>query len=65
MHGLDMDKCHSEWIYQWNDMLDKDYGEPIDKQMVEIQTGVFQRKWTKSIIQFDCNKYSPNFNFTP
>ncbi len=45
-------------------MLDKDYGTPIEKQMVEIKEGVFERKWSKCVIQMDCNQYKTSFNFT-
>ena len=44
-------------------MLDEDYGEPVDERFVEVKTGVFQRKWSKAIVEMDCNVYKPNITF--
>eukprot|EP01084_Bolivina_argentea_P045668 84065_1 len=46
--GYNWNGCHSTWVYQWNEMLDNDYGEPIEP-FTEVQSGVFQRKWSKCI----------------
>ena len=55
--------CHSEWVYMdWNILLDKDYGIPLGS-MVEIENGVFQRKWTKSTVTMDCNQYKASIKF--
>ena len=62
--GTAWTQCHDTWIYMdWNEMLDKDYGVPKGVA-TEIANGVFERKWSKSTIQFDCNKYVPNITFT-
>ena len=44
-------------------MLDKDYGEPVDEKFVEVKTGVFQRKWSKAVVEMDCNQYKSNITF--
>jgi hypothetical protein len=61
--GYNWNGCHTKWEYQWNQMLDIDYGEPIEP-FNEVKSGVFQRKWSKCVVQFDCNAYQPRFNFT-
>ena len=61
--GYGWNGCHSSWMYQWNSMLNIDYGVPT-QSFIEIQSGIYQRKYTKSIITFDCNTYTPSFNFT-
>ena len=60
--GYGWNGCHNQWKYQWNNMLDKDYGEPME-QMKEIENGVFERKWSKCTIQMNCNTYKPSFTF--
>ena len=61
--GYKWNGCHDTWVYMpWNDMLDKDYGKPLEP-MSEIANGVFQRKWSKSTVQFDCNTFQPNITF--
>lgn len=61
--GYNWNGCHDTWVYmEWNDMLDKDYGKPLGP-MVEINQGIFQRNWTNSMIQMDCNLYKPTIIF--
>eukprot|EP01083_Nonionella_stella_P208074 755365_1 len=54
--------CHSTWQYEWNSMLDEDYGEPKEP-MIEIENGVFQREWSNCVVQMDCNTYTPSVTF--
>ena len=55
--------CHSDWVYgDWNEMLDKDYGKPTEA-MKEVSNGVFQRKWSKAMIEMNCNTYKPTITF--
>eukprot|EP01084_Bolivina_argentea_P290418 498858_1 len=61
--GWGWNGCHSTWEYQWFDLLDKDFGIPTEPYK-EVITGVFQRKWSKCVVQIDCNQYKPSFNFT-
>ena len=61
--GYGWNGCHDKWIYQWDDMLDKDYGVPTTDNYTQIKTGVFQRKYTKANIQMDCNTYTSNITF--
>ena len=60
--GYGWNGCHSIWEYGWNDMLDKDFGEPKGA-MTEVSTGVFQREWSKVTVSMDCNAYQPSFKW--
>ena len=62
--GYNWNGCHDTWVYrEWDPMLDKDYGVPLGS-MVEIESGVFERKWSKSTVKMDCNTYKPTITFT-
>eukprot|EP01048_Picozoa_sp_COSAG05_P008710 COSAG05_NODE_678_length_7984_cov_3.957134_3_plen_811_part_00 len=45
-------------------LLEKDYGQPIGLcKEVTNGSGVFERTWTRSHIQLDCNSYEATFKF--
>ena len=45
-------------------LLEKDYGEPIGLcNEVTNGSGIFERRWTRSHIQLDCNSYEATFKF--
>ena len=58
--GYGWDGCHDKWPYQWIDKLDKDYGIPVTDNYTQIESGVFQRKYTKANVIMDCNSYTSN-----
>lgn len=60
--GYPWNGCRDYWNYQWDDMLDKDYGTPTNK-INEISTGVFQRKYTKCTVSLNCNTFKATFDF--
>ena len=39
--------------------FERDYGVPVDRHYTEtsIGTGVFERRWSKATVQFDCNAH--------
>jgi len=44
--------------YLFPDALNQDYGEPLEL-CHEVSSGVFQRKWSKAVVQMDCNTWTP------
>jgi len=45
--------------YSFPEDLNLDYGDPSDAYCQETSSGVFQRKWSKAIVQMDCNTWTP------
>ena len=37
--------------------FEQDYGVPVDRSYTETEPGVFERRWTKAHVSFDCNSY--------
>jgi len=48
--------------YLFPDALNRDYGQP-QELCHEISSGVFQRKWTKSVVEMNCNTWTPSIKF--
>jgi len=45
--------------YLFPDALNRDYGQP-QELCHEISSGVFQRKWTKAVVEMNCNTWTPS-----
>jgi len=49
--------------YSFPDSLNKDYGEPLEL-CHEVSNGVFERKWSKAVVQMNCNTWTPSITFS-
>lgn len=51
--------------YQVPDLLNADYGEPVDEVCYETapNSGVFKRSWSKADVAMDCNSWTPTITF--
>ena len=51
--------------YQVPDLLNADYGEPVDAVCYETapSSGIFKRAWTKADVQMDCATWTPTITF--
>ena len=47
------------------DLLNADYGEPVDAVCYETapSSGIFKRAWTKADVQMDCATWTPTITF--
>jgi len=45
--------------YLFPDALNEDYGQP-QELCRETSTGVFQRRWTKAVVEMNCNTWTPS-----
>lgn len=39
-------------------LLSRDFGAPVDKACRPVSPGVFERRWTKGVVQLDCNTFT-------
>jgi len=49
--------------YAFPDALNLDYGVP-QELCHEVSNGVFQRKFSKAVVQMNCNTWTPSIKFT-
>jgi len=48
--------------YVFPDALNHDYGTPLEL-CHEVSSGVFQRKWSKAVVEMNCNTWTPSIKF--
>jgi len=53
--------CSRKYVFP--DALNKDYGEP-QELCKEVSTGVFQRKWSKAVVEMNCNTWTGSVTMT-
>ena len=48
--------------YERPALLDRDFGVPLE-QCMEVQPGVFRRRWSLATVSLNCNTWTPSFEF--